>query len=40
MESNLTGAKLDASNPDNSAVAEEANYDETITEVAKASNEM
>ena len=39
LEADLTGNKIDASNPDNSAVAEEANYDEAITAVAKASNE-
>ena len=37
---NLTEAPIDPSNPDNPAVAEEANADEAITAVAKASNEM
>ena len=40
LKANLTGAPIDASNPDNSAVYEEANADESINAVAKASNEM
>ena len=40
LEDNLTGAPIDASNPDNLAVAEVENDYETITEVAKARNEM
>ena len=40
MEDNLAGAPIDYSNPDGLAVAEEANTDEVITVVAKASNEM
>ena len=40
LEDNLAGAPTDYSNPDGLAVAEEANTDEVITVVAKASNEM
>ena len=40
MEANLTGSPIYASNPDNLAVAEDANSDKTTTAVAKSSNEM
>ena len=39
LEADLTGNKIYASNPDNSAVAEEANYDEAIIAVSKAKND-
>ena len=40
LKVNLTGAPIDASNYDNSEVAEESNSDEAITSVAKVINEM
>ena len=40
LEANLTGTPIYASITDNLAVAEEANADESITSVSKASNEM
>ena len=40
MEADLTGKPIDALNPENSAVAEYANADESITTVAKAINDM
>ena len=36
----MTGAPIDASNPDDYVVAEEANSDEAITAVAKAGNDI
>ena len=39
LEADLTGAPIDVSNTDDSEVAEEANADESTTEVAKARNE-
>ena len=39
LEEYLTGAPIDASNTDDSAVAEVANANEAITAVAKTSNE-
>ena len=39
LEANLTGAPIDASNPDDSAVAEEANSDEAFTVIAEDNNE-
>ena len=35
LEDNFTEAPIDASNPDDLAVVEETNYDETITAVSK-----
>ena len=40
LEANLTGKPIDASNTDNSAVSEEENPDESITELAKTSKDM
>ena len=40
LEANFTRAPIDVSNPDSLAVDEEGNYDEAITAVAKASNDM
>ena len=40
LEDDFTGSPIDASNPDNQAVAEDANADEAITAVAKGTNEM
>ena len=40
MEADLTVSPIDASNPDDLAVAEESNSDEAITAVAKSSNDM
>ena len=40
LEADLTGSPIDDLNTDDSAVAEEANPDESITAVAMASNEM
>ena len=40
LEANLTGKPIDASNTDNSAVSEEENSDESITELAKTSKDM
>ena len=40
LEVNLTGAPIDSSNTEYSAVAEQANSDEAITSEAKDSNEM
>ena len=39
LEAELTGSPIDASNPDNQAVAKEENADDAITAVAKARNE-
>ena len=39
LEADVSGALIDASNPDNSAVTEEANPNESTTIVAKADNE-
>ena len=40
MEAGLTGKPIGALNTEDSAVTEEANYNEAITSVAKAINEM
>ena len=40
IEAELTGSLKKTSNTDNSAVAEEANFDEAVTAEAKASNDM
>ena len=40
LESELTGALKDTSNNDNSAVIEEAHFDEAITAEAKTGNKM
>ena len=40
LEANLTGTSIDASNPDDLVLAEEGNSNESITVVAKASNDM
>ena len=40
LESNLNGKTIDASNLEDLAVAEEANYDEAITALDKAINGM
>ena len=40
LEADLTGKPIDALNPENSAVAEYANADESITTVAKDSIDM
>ena len=40
LEASFTGAPINASNPDDQAVAEVANSDEATTAVAQASNKM
>ena len=40
LESDLTGAPIDTLNTEDLAVVEEANPDESITALTKASNEM
>ena len=40
LEAELTGAPKDTSNTDNMALAEEANFDETITTESKDINDM